>query len=35
VPEAATRQADLAEHRGQHQAQPDRLFPVLGALPGP
>ena len=35
VPESAARQADLAEHRGQDQAQPDRLFPVLGALQRP
>ena len=35
VPEPAARQADLAEHRGQHQAQPDRLFPVLGPLQRP
>ncbi len=35
VPESAARQADLTEHRGQDQAQPDRLLPVLGALQRP
>jgi hypothetical protein len=32
IGETATRQSDLAEHRRQHDAHPDRLLAVLGAL---
>ena len=32
IVEAAAGQADLAEHRGQHDAHPDRLLAMLGAL---
>ena len=35
VPESAARHADLAEHRGQDQAQPHRLLAVLGPLQRP